>query len=46
MKYKQNRPLERPRYKQQDNIKVDLIQIRCKEVEWCNIPEYADTCTR
>jgi len=46
-KYKGKRPLGRPKYKQQGNIKVDRKQIICKEMEWCNLTEYMDElCTR
>jgi len=38
----ENIPLGRLRYKQRGNIKVDLKQVRCKEVEWCNLAEYMD----
>jgi hypothetical protein len=36
------RPLDRPRHRQENNIKMDLRKIRLESVEWIHLGQYQD----
>jgi hypothetical protein len=36
------RPLERPRYRWEDNIKMDLQEVGCSGVDWIELAEGRD----
>jgi hypothetical protein len=33
------RPLERPRFIWEDNIKIDFIKVRCNDVDWIRLAQ-------
>jgi hypothetical protein len=37
-----NRPLERPKYRWEDNIKMDLKEIGWAAMDWINLGQYRD----
>jgi hypothetical protein len=38
------RPLGRPRYRSVDNIKMDLGEIGCGDMDWINLGQDMDRC--
>ena len=38
-----NRPLGRPRYRWEDNIKMDLKEVECRGMDWIDVSEDRDT---
>jgi hypothetical protein len=38
------RPLGRPRRKWEDNIKIDLQEVRCGGMEWIDLAQDRDRC--
>ena len=36
------RPLGRPRHRQDDNIKMDLPEVRCRDIEWIKLAQDRD----
>jgi hypothetical protein len=36
------RPLERPRRRWEDNIKMDLQEVRCGGMDWIDLAQYRD----
>ena len=38
-KYEENRPLGRPRRRWEDNIKIDLQEVRCKGMGWIELAQ-------
>ena len=41
-KPEEERPLERPRCRWEDNIKMDLQEVRCGSMEWIKLAEDRD----
>ena len=33
-KPEERRPLERPRRRWEDNIKIDLLEVGCRDIDW------------
>ena len=38
------RPLGRPRHRREDNIKMDLQEVGCKDMEWIDVVQDRDRC--
>jgi len=38
------RPLGRPKYRWEDNIKMDLEEVRCGGMEWIELAQVRDRC--
>jgi hypothetical protein len=41
-KYEETRPLERPRCRWEDNIKMDLQEVGCEDMEWADMAQDRD----
>jgi hypothetical protein len=39
---KNNRPLGRPRHRWEDNIKMDLQDARCEDMDWIDLAQNRD----
>jgi len=38
------RPLGRPRHRWEDNIKMDLQEVGCEDMNWIDLGQVVDTC--
>ena len=38
------RPPGRPRHRWEDNIKMDLQEVGCGDMDWIHVAQYSDTC--
>ena len=41
-KPEENRPLGRPRYRWEDNIKMDLQEVGCEDMDWIELAQDRD----
>jgi hypothetical protein len=39
------RPFQRPRHRWEENIKIELIKIGCKGVDWIHLPQDRNQCS-